>query len=99
MNKKLLWWIFAVSSGGKVRARILHILKDKPSTCSQLAKELNLTYQTIRYHLAILLENKVIVSSGDTSIAIYFLSDEMEGEWGEFMRIWERIEKTRKTIY
>ncbi len=90
MNKKLLWWIFAVTKGGTVRAKIVKRLRDRPSTTSQLAREFNLTYQDIRYHLRILKEHNLVESS-NTSIAVYFVTDEMERNWDEFMRILKAI--------
>lgn len=94
MNRKLLWWIFAVTRGGKVRARIVKKLKDRPSTTSQLAKELKLTYQDIRYHLK-LLEEHGLIESSNTSISVYFITDEMEKSWNEFTRIWKVIKGSR----
>lgn len=91
MDKKLLWWIFAVSSGGPTRAHIVNLLKERPASASQLARALNLSYPTVRYHLNILLENRVVVSSGATAIVMYYLSDEMEKDYPAFLDIWEKI--------
>jgi len=91
MNKKLLWWIFAVTRGGLVRAKIVKKLKKRPYTTSQLARELKLTYQNIGYHLK-LLEEHGLVESSNTSISVYFLTDKMEENWDEFMKIWKIIE-------
>ncbi len=91
MNRKLLWWIFAVTRGGLVRARIVRRLKERPYTTSQLARELKLTYQDIRYHLK-LLEEHGLIESSNTSISLYFLTDKMKENWKEFMKIWEIIE-------
>jgi len=90
MNKKILWWIFAVSRGGIVRAKIVKKIKDRPSTTSQLARELKLTYQDIRYHIKLLEEHKILESS-KTPTAVYFITDEMEENWKEFMKIWKSI--------
>jgi hypothetical protein len=57
MDKKLIWWIFGVSSGGAVRARIVKKLHERPANANQLAKELGLEYNHVRYHLDILLKN------------------------------------------
>ena len=94
MDRKLIWWIFAVSRGGKVRAQIVNLLKDTPSTISQLAQKLGITYQGVRYHLAILLENNIVESVGQGSIAIFFLRDEFLKEgWSEFEIIWKKMTK------
>jgi predicted transcriptional regulator len=91
MDRKLIWWIFGVSRGGKTRCRITRILKDKPSSISQLAKKLGLTYHDIRYHVKILQENRIIESIGDASISMYFLTDEFEEDWEEFEKIWQSL--------
>ncbi|HEQ78502.1 MAG TPA: ArsR family transcriptional regulator, partial [Euryarchaeota archaeon] len=38
MDKKLLWWIFGVTKGGVVRAKIVMLLHDRPRNANQLAK-------------------------------------------------------------
>ncbi|MGZ7116913.1 MAG: ArsR/SmtB family transcription factor, partial [Methanobacterium sp.] len=58
--EKLLWWLITGKRGGTNRARIIKKLKDRPYNANQLSKELNLDYKTIRHHLRVLEENKVI---------------------------------------
>jgi predicted transcriptional regulator len=91
MDRKLIWWIFAVSKGGKNRSRIVKILKGRPSSISQLARDLNRTYHDTRYHIKILQENNVVESIGDASIAMYFLTEEFEKDWEEFEKIWKSL--------
>ncbi|MEK6978509.1 MAG: winged helix-turn-helix domain-containing protein [Candidatus Hydrothermarchaeota archaeon] len=95
MDRKLLWWIFAVTKGGIVRARIVHHLRERPMNANQLAQELKLDYTTVRYHLNILLKNGIVVPSKDTYIVMYFLSDAMEEGYEEFLRIYEKIKGDR----
>lgn len=93
IDKRLLWWIFSVTSGGLVRAKIVELLKDRPSNPNQIAKELKLSYPTIRYHLNILQENKVVDFTKGTSVAMYYLTDEMMEIYPEFLKILEIIKK------
>ncbi|NOZ76809.1 MAG: helix-turn-helix transcriptional regulator, partial [Euryarchaeota archaeon] len=67
------------------------ILKDKPSSISQLAKKLGLSYHDVRYHIKILQENRIIESIGEASISMYFLTDEFERDWEEFEKIWRSL--------
>lgn len=92
MDKKLLWWIFGVTKGGVIRAKIVKLLKERPSNAHQLAKKLDLDYKTVRYHIRILLKDGLIVGRGDP-ITMYFLSDTMEEGYEEFLKICEQIEK------
>ncbi len=95
IDKRLLWWIFSATSGGIVRAKIVHLLRERPSNANQIAKELNLSYPTIRYHLKILEENRIIEPT-KTSVAVYFLTDEMEKAYPEFLEIWKRCKICRE---
>ena len=77
--KKLIWWVFAGSSGGPNRARIIKALNEKPYNAQQLAVKLDLNYKTIRHHLKILKENNMIVITGENKYGtLYFLSTNME---------------------
>ncbi len=91
MNKKLLWWIFGVSKGGPMRAKILKALYERPYNANQLAAELGVDYKTVRYHLDILIKNKIIDDLEEGNIVMYFLSDDMEKSYPEFLEIFEKL--------
>ncbi len=92
MNKKLLWWIFGVSKGGIIRAKIVNLLNERPCNANILAKNLKVDYTTARYHLNILLKHSIVEASKDTYIVMYFLTDEMMESWEEFEDIFKKIE-------
>lgn len=91
--EKLLWWLITGKRGGINRARIIKALNDRPFNANQLSKELNLDYKTVRHHIRILEENKIIKSSGDEYSKLYFLTDEMEKNYDIFNEIWEKVLK------
>lgn len=91
--KRLLWWLIAGSRGGESRARIISTLVDQPSNANQLAEILKMDYKTIRHHLGVLKDNRIIVQQGDKYGAVYFLSVEMEENYGLFKEIWDKIGK------
>jgi DNA-binding transcriptional ArsR family regulator len=93
MDKKLLWWIFAVTRGGIVRAKIVRLLRERPMNANQIAQELEMDYTTIRYHLDTLLKNGIVVPSKDTYIVMYFLSEAMEESYEDFLEIYEKIKE------
>jgi DNA-binding transcriptional ArsR family regulator len=95
IDKRLLWWVFSVTSGGPVRAKIIELLKDRPSNPNQISKELKLSYPTIRYHLNILQENKMVDSTKGTSITMYYLTDEMIESYSEFLKILKMIKESK----
>lgn len=91
--EKLLWWLITGKRGGINRARIIKALNDRPFNANQLSKELNLDYKTIRHHIRILEENKIIKSSGDEYSKLYFLTDEVEKNYDIFNEIWDKVIK------
>jgi len=91
MDKKLLWWIFGVTKGGVVRAKIVMLLHDRPRNANQLAKKLKLDYTTVRYHLNILLKHGIVEVSEHTYIVMYFPTDIMVEHWDEFVKIYESV--------
>jgi DNA-binding transcriptional ArsR family regulator len=91
MDRKLLWWIFGVTKGGIIRAKIVKLLDERPANANQLAKTLKMDYTTVRYHLDVLLKHSIVETSGHTYIVMYFPSDNMMDHWDEFLKIYEKI--------
>jgi predicted ArsR family transcriptional regulator len=91
IDKKLIWWIFGVSSGGRVRARIIKKLHERPYNASQLAKELGLEYNNARYHLEIMLKNNFIEATEDMPITMYFISEDLEKNFKEVEKILKKL--------
>jgi DNA-binding transcriptional ArsR family regulator len=94
--KRLLWWLIAGTRGGRSRGKIINVLKERPSNASQLADTLKMDYKTIRHHLDVLLENKLIVKMGEKYAASYFLSPQLDLQYDVFQEIWLKIEKEEK---
>ena len=91
--EKLLWWLITGKRGGINRARIIKKLHERPYNANQLSKELELDYKTIRHHIKVLEENKILRSSGDEYSKLYFLTEEMEKNYEIFKEIWEIVKK------
>ncbi len=89
--RRILWWIIAGNRGGPNRARIILAIKDRPLNANQLANELGIDYKTVRHHLNVLKKNRLILEVGEGYGSMYFLSPELEANYEEFVRIWERI--------
>ncbi len=92
--KRLLWWLLAGTKGGTNRARILMALHERPYNSNQLRHLLNLDYKTVRHHIDLLLKHNIIVAQGEGYGTMYFLSKDMELNYGELEEIWVRIGKT-----
>lgn len=91
MDKKLLWWVFGLTTGGVTRAKIVKLLHDRPANANVIAKELGFDYKAIRYHLDILVRNRILSPTGDAHITMYFLTEEMEKSYNEFLEICEKL--------
>jgi len=94
--KYVLGWLIAGTRGGITRAHIIRALKEAPQNANQLANMLEMDYRTIRHHLKVLEENRIIISAGDRYGLTYFLSSEMEDNYALFEEIWERLWKKEK---
>jgi predicted transcriptional regulator len=91
--KKVLYWLIANSLGGANRGKILDELFKKPQNANELSNILNVEYKTVRYHLKVLEENKIITSVGGGYGKTYFPSDELEQNKHIFYEIWYEIGK------
>jgi DNA-binding transcriptional ArsR family regulator len=88
--ERLLWWLFAGSAGARTRSHILRTIKAKPRNAQQLSQALDLDYTTVRHHLKVLEQNRIVVTEGDSYGKLYFLSDAMEAHWSNLEQILEK---------
>ena len=58
---------------------------------NQIAERLGMDYKTVRHHISVLTRNHMLVAAGEGYGAMYFVSPELEQNYDEFMKIWERI--------
>ncbi len=89
--KKIIWWLFAGTRGGETRIRIIKKIKERPYNANQLSEILKMDYKTIRHHIKILLENKILTATGEKYGTVYFLSDEMEANYAILEEIIRKI--------
>lgn len=82
--RRVIWWLIVGTKGGVNRARIIRALKERPYNANQLTELLGLDYKTVRHHLKVLQDNKIITEMGKGYGAVYFLSPEMEAEYEVF---------------
>jgi DNA-binding transcriptional ArsR family regulator len=87
---RTLWWLFGSSVGAPTRARVLRAIREEPRNAQPLAEALELDYHTIRHHLRVLLENRLVESSGDHYGRIYTVAGNMEARWEELEAIVKR---------
>jgi DNA-binding transcriptional ArsR family regulator len=90
--EKALWYLLAGTRGGENRARIIHLLLDRPRNANQLADELGVEYNTVRHHLDMLVEHNVVEPGGTDYGELYFPTDQFEHHRSEFETITENLE-------
>ena len=94
--KYILGWLIAGTRGGVTRAKIIETLRENPQNANQLATNLGMDYRTIRHHLKLLQKNRIITSAGEGYGKTYFLSIEMEKNYGVFQEILNKLWKKQK---
>lgn len=58
--RSLLWYLLAGTRGGPNRTRLLERLYERPYNAHQLAEALGMDYRTVRHHLRLLEQNKLV---------------------------------------
>ncbi|HXW36815.1 MAG TPA: winged helix-turn-helix domain-containing protein [Nitrososphaerales archaeon] len=88
--ERILWWLFAGSSGSSTRGAIVKAIREEPRNAQKLSEALNLDYTTVRHHLRVLQENKLIISEGEKYGKLYFVTESMEAHWSKLEEILKR---------
>jgi len=91
--ERLLWWLFAGSAGARTRAHVLEAIREEPRNAQQLSLALKLDYTTVRHHLKVLEQNRIVVTEGDPYGRLYFVSDAMEAHWEVLQSILEKANR------
>jgi DNA-binding transcriptional ArsR family regulator len=94
--KQLLLWLIEGSRGGVNRGRIIEAIKKEPLNANQLCNLLDVDYRTIRHHIDVLEKNHLITSVGEHYGKVFFISQDLEQNYGDFEEIWDRIAKRLK---
>ena len=76
--KRILWYIFAGTRGGRNRMKIIELLKNRPYNINQLAETLRLDYKAIQHHILVLERNNLVNRVGERYGILYFISNYLE---------------------
>jgi predicted transcriptional regulator len=85
--RRLLLFLRGGSRGGENRARIIRRLRAKPSNMNQLAGDLGLQYKAIQHHVRILVNNSLLVATGEKYGMMYSLNPWFEAHIDVFEQI------------
>ncbi len=86
-ESRLLWWWFAGTRGGPTRAKIVMTLRVEPMNAKQLADHLGFNYKTVRHHLKVLTDNRLLISFGDKYGKAYSLSPALDSNYTAFVEV------------
>ena len=89
--RRIIWWVFTGNRGGGNRARLIVMLREQPLNANQLAQKLGMDYKTVRHHLSVLMKNRMVTEVGEDYGAMYFVSPELEQNFDEFLKIWDKM--------
>jgi predicted transcriptional regulator len=89
--KRILWYIFAGTRGGRNRMKIIELLKDRPYNINQLAETLRLDYKAIQHHILVLERNNLVNRVGERYGMLYFISNYLEANIQAFNDIRAKI--------
>lgn len=90
--KRALWYLFVGSRGGTNRVRIVNSIDERPRNANQIAEEIDVDYNTVRYHLDQLEEHDVVEQEQEGYGALYFLTEAFEYHREEFEDILEHVQ-------
>ena len=93
--KQVLSYLMLGQQGGANRIKILKLLNERSYNMNQLANTLDLNYRTVKHHIDVLLDNDLIVKSGEGYGDVYFLSPRLE----ENYEMLQEMEKKLETVF
>ena len=91
--RRILLYLISATRGGPARATIITTLKDEPMNANQLAQRLGYDYSTIKHHLDVLTENKLVEPVGEKYGQLYFLASTLQENYGVFLKMLDEIGK------
>ncbi len=86
---RALWYLFVGTRGGGTRADIVKTILNRPRNANQIAEELDINYNTVRYHLDQLEEHSIVEQEQEGYGALFFVSEEFKRYEEEFRQIIE----------
>ena len=86
-NKNTLEFILLQRKGGKTSARIIEKILIRPYNSNQMAKTLNVSYNTENYHFQLMVKNKLIEKKETNYGTFYVATEKLRNEKDYFEEI------------
>lgn len=88
---RVLWHLLGGTRGGPMRIRLIALLRERPYNTNQLATLLGVDYKTAQHHLRVLVENRVLNSTGQGYGAVFLPTRDMQDSWDDFDAIARKV--------
>jgi predicted transcriptional regulator len=83
--RRLFYWLFFASKGGKTRFRIVKELLNSPMNKNELSKHLTLNYRTVEHHIKMLVENNIVEGDERKYDSIFYIKENIKIFIGEIV--------------
>lgn len=90
MNNNILEKLILGRKGGNTSSKIIEKLYERPFNANQIAKKLEMHYNTIQYQIKILEENNIVVKEDKKYGPLIFLTPEMKKNKKKFKEIMKK---------
>lgn len=89
--RRLLWYLLGAVRGGENRAKIIRVIRDRPSNINQISTKLQMDYRLVEHHIDVLRKNSIVISEGEHYGRVYFLSPWAESHFEIFDELVRRL--------
>lgn len=89
--RRLLWYLLGAIRGGENRAKIIRVLRERPSNINQVSTRLQMDYRLVEHHMNVLRRNSMVISEGEHYGKVYFLSPWLESHFEIFEELVKRL--------
>lgn len=79
--------LFIGRKGGDTSIKIMECISVKPSNINQIAEELGITYNTVKYHVDLLSENGLLENNGSKYGRLYYFSEKLLNNFDKYQEI------------
>ena len=92
--RRMLWWVFVVSKGGRTRRMMVDLLMASPMNANQLAVSLSVNYRTVSHHLKVLTESRLVEAQGPRYGQVYFPTSLLSGN----IEVYREVANHRRAV-
>lgn len=81
--------------GGRSSAQIINLLFNRPYNINQIATELDMGYNSAKYHVDVLAKYKIVEKDSNSYGSLIFLTPEIRDNKKEFDRIYSKLDNDK----